>query len=318
MKTKITLIGLMLITVFLAACAASDDGYYSESTADFGGSDDSFAEYERVEEAAAPMAYDGETGAVIFESDALVTEQQSQIQDRLIIRTGWISITVADPDATVAEINSLANGLGGWVVSSEMNEYSSGKQGSITIRIPADSYDSALNSLKDIAVEVKSESSSSQDVTEEFVDLDSRLANLEATRDRVATFLDETDNVEEALAVNRELSRLEGEIEVIKGRMQFLSTSAAFSTITVNVTPDIPTQPIEVGGWRPQGVAKDAVETLVNTLQGLAEVAIWLAIYVLPIALIIGLPIYVVIRRVRRWWRGRRAEPTARPLQKGK
>ena len=319
MKKKVTLIGLLLITLLLAACggmrseSAATDAYYEY--------DEGFAGGEVASEAEAPMEeladVDGETAPVVLQNGAVAAEAQSQIQERLIIRTGWMSITVADPEATVAEISSLANGLGGWVVSTELNEYSSGMQGSITIRIPAGTYDDAVASLKDLAVEVKSESSSSQDVTEDYVDLQARLGSLEATRDRVATFLDEAENVEEALAVNQELSRLEGEIEVIKGRMQYLSTSAAYSTITISVTPDLPNQPIEVAGWRPQGVAKDAIETLVETLQGLADIIIWLAIYVLPMVLIIGLPIYFVVRLIRRWWRNRRkaAAPAPAPTE---
>jgi hypothetical protein len=313
MKKKITLIGLLLITILLAACggdeSAASEAYYESDESFYGGDDVGSAEAPLADRAVA----DGEIAPVVLQNGALTTEPQSQVQDRLIIRTGWMSITVADPEATVAEINSLANGLGGWVVSTEMNEYSSGKQGSITIRIPAGSYDDAVASLKDLAVEVNSESSSSQDVTEDYVDLSARLGNLEATRDRVVAFLDDAETVEEALAVNQELSRLEGEIEVIKGRLQYLSTSAAYSTITISVTPDLPNQPIEVAGWRPQGVVKDAIETLAETLQGLANVIIWLAIYVLPMVLVIGLPIYFVVRLIRRWWRARRANVTPAP-----
>jgi hypothetical protein len=149
-------------------------------------------------------------------------------------------------------------------------------------------------------------STSGQDVTDEFVDLSSRLSNLEATASRVRNFLDEARNVEEALDVNIELSRLEGEIEVIKGRMQYLSQSAAFSTLTVRLTPDILSQPIEIGGWRPQGVARDAISALVNTLQGLATFLIWMAIYLLPLILLFGLPLWFLIRFIRQWRQKRR------------
>jgi hypothetical protein len=120
------------------------------------------------------------------------------------------------------------------------------------------------------------------------VDLSSQLVNLEATAERVRGFLDEAKTVKEALDVNAELSRLEGQIETTKGRMQFLSQSAAFSTITVSLEPDFPSQPITVVGWRPEGVAKEAVEALADTLQGLADILIWLTIYFLPMGLILG------------------------------
>ncbi|MEZ4518485.1 MAG: DUF4349 domain-containing protein [Chloroflexota bacterium] len=93
---------------------------------------------------------------------------------------------------------------------------------------------------------------------------------------------------------------MEGEIESIKGRMQYLSQSAAFSTITASLTPDILAQPVQVAGWQPGGVAKQALEALISGLQTLANILIWLAIYVLPIALIIGIPLYLIVRYILR------------------
>ncbi len=133
----------------------------------------------------------------------------------------------------------------------------------------------ALDAISGLATEVTRLSTSGQDVTEEFVDLDARLGNLEATAARLRTFLDESRNVEEALAVNMELSRVEGEIESLKGRMQYLQQSAAFSSINVDVTPDVLAQPIQVTGWQPTGVAKQAIEALVAALQSLGTAAIW-------------------------------------------
>ncbi len=127
-------------------------------------------------------------------------------------------------------------------------------------------------------------------------------------------FLDDATRVEDALAVNAELSRLEGEIAVIKGRMQFLSESAAYSSITVNVTPDELAQPIEVAGWQPTGVAKQAIEALVSALQSLANVVIWLVLLVLPVLLVIALPILLLVWLVRRLRRRERAvAPTVTP-----
>lgn len=225
--------------------------------------------------------------------------------EHLIIRTGDLSLVVTDTETTLTEIARLAESNGGWVVSSSLYQYDSrAKSGNIVIRIPADGFNSAMAAIKALALEVTSESSSGQDVTEEYVDLEARLGNLEATAARVRGFLDDANRVEDALAVNQELSRLEGEIESIKGRMQYLSQSAAFSTLSINLTPDILAQPIEVAGWRPQGVARDAVESLIQIMQALGTLIIWLVIVLLPLAVVIGLPAWWIIRRVRR---GRRA-----------
>ncbi|MCB8943792.1 MAG: DUF4349 domain-containing protein [Ardenticatenaceae bacterium] len=239
-------------------------------------------------------------------------EQQAQIpQERLIIRTANLNLIVTDTEATIGAITEMVEANGGWVVNSSLYQYrDDAKSGDITVRVPVAGFNSAITAIKGLAMEVTSESSSGQDVTEEYVDLSSRLGNLEATADRVRNFLDETQNVEEALAVNQELSRLEGEIEVIKGRMQYLSQSAGFSTITVNLTPDIATQPIDTETWRPGVVVRRSVETLVDALQGIANFLIEVVIVLGPLALIFGLPLWLIIRyAVRR--RRRRQAPTA-------
>ncbi|MCB9420879.1 MAG: DUF4349 domain-containing protein [Ardenticatenaceae bacterium] len=303
------LVLLLLLVMSLAACGRAQ--YAMEAPA---AARDDYA----YSEASAPMeavAFNGgtvDTGDITSQTDAIPA---AQTQERLIIRTGNLSIVVSDTEATMAQISEIVEANGGWVVSSSLYQYSeTAKTGDITVRVPSDGYNSALEAIKGMALEVTNESSSGQDVTDEYVDLSSRLANLEATADRVRTFLDESQNVEEALAVNQELSRLEGDIEVIKGRMQYLSQSASFSTISVHLTPDEASQPIEVAGWRPQGVAKNAVEALVDALQGIANFAIWFVIFILPVLLIIGTPIWLVIRFFVRRRRRRKAAAVSPPV----
>lgn len=244
--------------------------------------------------------------------DGVAVEQP---QERLIIRTGYLSMSVTDTEESFAQIESMAMGLGGWVVNSNSNRFGDGLHGTMTVRIPAAHYAPLMNDFRNMAVEVISENSSGQDVTDEFVDLSSRLQNLEATADRVRAFLNDADSVEEALEVNKELSRLEGEIEVIKGRMQFLSQSAAFSTITVELYPDAVAQPIEVARWLPAEVAESAIEALAETMQGVANFVIWLTIYFLPVGLVLGLPTWFVGRWGWRKWNKREAQPVVQVEQ---
>lgn len=233
--------------------------------------------------------------------------------ERLIIRNGDLSITVENTEETLDAIAELTNSSGGWVVTSSSRQYGESLHGSINIRFPAEQFDNMINQVQDMAVEVENVNTSGQDVTDEFIDLGSRLSNLEATADRVRLFLDETENVEEALAVNQELSRLEGEIEVIKGRMKFLSESAAYSTLTVQIRPDVVAQPITVARWLPFEVAEDATEALLGTLQGLANFVIWAVIYLLPVGILIGLPLWFGGRWVVRKWQARRQNSQLEP-----
>ncbi len=298
-----------LLLLFLAACQAQsleaplyapeEEGFVSD-TAAF--DDGDFAEaMEEEEMAEADFANrDASFGASNVAQDVSV----QVTQERLIIRTANMSLIVANTEEAMATISRMAEENGGWVVNSAIFQYSAdAKTGSITIRVPSSGFNSVLEALRGLAVEVQSESTSGQDVTEEFVDLSARLGNLEATADRVRSFLDETRNVEEALAVNQELSRLESEIEAMKGRLQYLSQSASFSTITVDLTPDIVSQPINTS-WKPAEVFRNAAESLVDALQGVAEFGIWFGIYLLPMLLIVALPLWLIARFIwRRWGR---------------
>lgn len=317
MKRRITLISILILVALTALTAACSRAAQTvESPRD---NTETVAEEAAMEAPAAAPAFAGDGDDFAFDVDMALTanivEGEAVLQpgqERLIIRTADVSIVATNTDDALARISAMANENGGWVVSSNVFQASEdAKTGNITIRVPAAGFQSALDAIQALAVEVTQINTSGQDVTEEFVDLESRLANLEATADRVRAFLDETRNVEEALSVNMELSRLEGEIEVIKGRMQYLSQSAAFSTISVNITPDILAQPIEVGGWQPQGVAREAIEALVATLQNLASALIWLGIYFLPVILLIVLPILVVVWLVRRFLLRRRTQSSA-------
>ncbi len=250
------------------------------------------------------------------EPSAGTANQVQDPQERLIIRNADMSIVATDTEAALTQIAQMAENGGGWVVSSNVYQSSeTSKTGYIQIRVPSEGFQSVLDAISGLAVSVESLSTSGQDVTEEYVDLSSQLANLEATAARVRAFLDDATRVEDALAVNAELSRLEGEIAVIKGRMQYLEQSSAFSSITVNVIPDELSQPIEVAGWQPSGVAKQAIETLVRALQSLADLLIWLVIVALPILLLILIPFALIIWLIRRLRRRESAAPPPPPAE---
>jgi hypothetical protein len=115
------------------------------------------------------------------------------------------------------------------------------------------------------------------------------------------------------LEVYRELTNVRGQIEEIEGRLRYLANKAALSTITIELIPDVLSQPVSVAGWQPQGVAKEAVQTLVVALQGLANLLIWLVIFVLPLLIIFLIPVVVVIWIIRAWWKRSKARKGAAP-----
>jgi hypothetical protein len=168
--------------------------------------------------------------------------------------------------------------------------------------------DEALDKIKAGVGEILSENVSGQDVTREYTDLQSRLRNLEAAETQLQEIMDEASKTEDVLQVYNDLVNVREQIEVIKGQMQYFEQAAALSMISVDITGDEEAQPLQIGGWQPVGVAKDAIEAMVNTLQWLGDVAIWFVLCVLPIGIIVGIPLYFAGRYGLRLRKQRRAE----------
>ncbi|MBI5293681.1 MAG: DUF4349 domain-containing protein [Chloroflexi bacterium] len=228
---------------------------------------------------------------------------------RLVIKNANLSIVVDSPAAAVEAITQMAEGMGGFVVS--LNTYQTtygpdstpAEQANMTVRVPAARLNDALSQIKALAVEVKSKSIVGQDVTAEYTDLQSRLANLEAAEKQLQSIMAEATKTEDVLAVYNQLVYTREQIEVIKGQMKYYEDSAALSAITLDIIPNIVTKPIEIGGWHPEGTAKQAIEDLVRGLQTFTDGLIYFGIACLPFLLVIGLPLFFIGRAL---WRRRK------------
>ncbi|HEY75808.1 MAG TPA: DUF4349 domain-containing protein [Thermoflexia bacterium] len=219
--------------------------------------------------------------------------------ERLVIRTADLDLIVPDTEEALDQIQALAEELGGYVVSLNTYQYQEGVQASVTFRVPAESFGIALDRLRDLATIVRRESISGQDVTEEYVDLQSRLRHLQAKEEQLLEFLDQAEDTEAVMQVYAELSRTQEEIELVRGRMQYLENQAALATITVSLTPDELAQPLEVGGWNLPGTIRNALELLLNVLEFTIKALIYLVIVGLPTLLVVAAPIVGLVLLVR-------------------
>ena len=160
---------------------------------------------------------------------------QTWATERMIVRTGDMSLVVGGVPDAIDQIAGMADSFGGYVVSSRVWKEGERLVGSIAIRVPAEHFDDAMKVLRDLAVDVTSEHTSSKDVTEEYVDLSAKLGNLEATEEQFLIIMEKAETVEEILDVQRELSKTRGEIEQTKARMQYLEQTSATSLINVRL-----------------------------------------------------------------------------------
>lgn len=301
---KKTLLAFIFLVLLLASCGGGNMSAPELAA-------DNYTFYEEQEAAGAPLApepYDDEAKSSNFASSTSETNAE-----RMVIQNADLAIVVEDPAQTMDEIGKMAESMGGFIVESYLYQQtlSSGAQvphATITIRVPAEKLEEALSQIKAGAVEVESANISGQDVTSQYTDLASRLKNLEAAEAQLQEIMDNAQKTEDVLDVFNELVAVREQIEVIKGQMKYYEEAAALSKITVGITADEAVQPIQVGGWEPAGVAKEAIEALIQTLQFLVNAGIWFVLCILPIGLIIGLPLFFIVRAVRKRKKSKAAE----------
>jgi len=218
--------------------------------------------------------------SAIKEGGTFSTEAPLSTQDRMIVRTGNMALVVKDVTTARDDIAQLAVRLDGYVVSSGISGEEAKMRGQISIRVPDEKFEQALGELRGLALRVKSESTSSQDVTQEYTDLQARLNNAEATEKQYLALLEKATDVQDILSIYDSLSRVRQDIEQIKGRMQYLERTSSMSLISVQLEPQATTAPLVHAGWSALEALKSAVRGLVRTGQILVILAIWLIIFI--------------------------------------
>ncbi len=227
---------------------------------------------------------------------------------RLVIRNADLSIVVNDPGKVMSTINQMAERMGGYVVNSNLWKsvnYNGLEvpEASISIRIPANLLNQAIDEIKNLTnnreEDVLSENVSGQDVTKEYTDLNSRLANLEDAEAQLRAIMDEAKKTEDVLNVFNQLTYYREQIEVIKGQIKYYEEAAALSAISIRIQAHEAVNPISVAGWKPSVTVSKALQALVDTLQVIVDVVIWIVVSILPVLIIIFLPLYLIFLAIR-------------------
>jgi len=286
-KRAIVLTSLIVLLAVLAACGSSAAPR-----------EPALASVQEVEKVAYDQSNTGDSAA----------QAQNSQTDRMIIWTADITLTVKDTEQSISAVLALARELGGYAVGTESWVQSELLYARLTIRVPADQYETAMARLRDQALKVEHENANSQDVTEEYVDLESRLRALLAKEAQLTKLMDQAEDTEAVLAVYEQLSATQVEIEQVKGRMSYLENLSAMATITVNLNPEVPEAPVIEEGWRPGSTLRSAARALVNALKGLGDLVIWVIVFLLPTLLLISLPIALAFFLIRMWRRRKRSK----------
>lgn len=253
------------------------------------------------------------------ESSAAPPAADGGTETRQTISNANVSLIVADAETALAGIEQIATDLDGYVadvdVSKGTYDETEALRGSMTLRVPSDSLDDAVDQLQALATDLNSLKINRQDVTDQYSDLDARLRNLRATEAELLALLTEVRQkpnakVEDILAVHRSLTQIREEIETLQGRKNLLDNQIEFSTIWVELVPDSVFRPIVEEPWSASGPVRNALRALVATLQGLLTALIWALLYLTPLLLVILVPLAVLIWLLRLWIRRRRKDGT--------
>jgi len=249
------------------------------------------------------MAPPAESGSIFWwggdedKGAGTVSLDNEEADQRMIVRNGDMSLVVTDVTQAMQAITQMATGYGGYVVSSGVYGEEESMRGWISIRVPDEKFDQTMAEIRGMAVRVEEEETSSQDVTEEYIDLGARLANAEATEREFLALLDRAEEVEDILKIYESLSQVRQEIEQIKGRMQYLEQTSSMSLISVYMEPEFEDKPPVPPGWNALEIFKSAARGLVITGQVLGTIAIWLLIFIPIWGTILGIILWRVHRR---------------------
>uniref|UniRef100_A0A7C2WRZ1 DUF4349 domain-containing protein n=1 Tax=Thermorudis sp. TaxID=1969470 RepID=A0A7C2WRZ1_9BACT len=228
--------------------------------------------------------------------------------DRFVIRTADLELQVNDIGQALVAIRQLTIDAEGFVLSS--STYAQGEGGkrqtaTLTVQVPSERFDQFLNQVRTspLVVEVERERLQSQDVTEEYLDLDARLRNLQATEQRYLALLDRASTIEEILRVEQELSRVRYEIEQVTGRKQYLERHIAYAQATITLVP-VPAQAAKGPALDLARAIERAWRASLELIGGVAEIVVMLVVFFWWLWPVLATLAVLALR-----WRSRRQAP---------
>lgn len=242
----------------------------------------------------------------------------AEAADRKIIRNADITIEVPSTTDAQHRVTSIAEAHGGFVVTSEAKQRESNDPArrtldiKLVVRVPSNQFGRAFDEIKQLAGNTPAEQVTSQDVTEDFIDLEARIKTQKALEVQFLEIMRQAHKIEEALEVQRQIAEVRTEIEKLEGRKRFLENRSSLSTINVNIQTPKPVIAVTETGFRQS--LREAVSDSVSLASDLLLFFARFAIMMVPVFLFVLLPLGLAGRYlIRRTKRMRLAQALATP-----
>jgi hypothetical protein len=258
---------------------------------------------------------DAQGGATLARSAESVPPDSvgnAQSPDRLIARTTNLSMNVNTVGETIDAITASVTRLGGYVAATSFKNDGERAVGTLSVRVPSRDADDFLREVRRLATRVNEETTSAQDVTDEYTDLGAQLRNLQATESQYLDLMRRAQTVDEILKVQAQLTNVRGQIERIQGRKTYLERRSDMATISLSLRlppVEAPARPFS-GAWDPAGIAQRGWLASLTLLRGVAEVLIVVVAFSWWLVPFIGLGVYFLLHRRRT-----PAAPAATPVE---
>jgi hypothetical protein len=293
----------LLLVLLLAGCSGGMSQDDSKMSAE---GDSNSASMENVSDDKIGFS-EGENQVADAGQDSKAEDQTSQEADetsaqRMVIFNAEMDIRVKNFEKARNALEQKAKTYNGYIVQSNSNRYDGERQsGTMTFRIPQEHFNAFLNDAEGLSVQVNNRNVSGQDVTEEYVDLESRLKSKKTVEARLMDFMKQAQKTEDLLKISSDLAEVQEQIEQIAGRKKFLENQTAFSTVTITLQEnEVPVPKIDNDSLNTWQKIKKQFADNINILLAAGSGIIVFLIGNLPILLIVGAIVATIIYLVRK------------------
>jgi len=229
---------------------------------------------------------------------ALEVAPTPSTQERRVVTNSNFSLLVKDVSDSIEKIKAKATMVSGYVIDINISRGESSESAYLTLRIPNNSVDDVTKYLRSISAKVVSENITGTDITDQYVDVETRIAELLNVKSKLNQIMDKATTSDEMLRVFSQINNINTQIDSYKGQLKYMDASSSTSKLTIALSTDelsLPYAPAQP--WRPEVIFKTAVRSLLGTLQSIGTVIIWAAVY-LPLILVVFV-VYIIIKKRR-------------------
>lgn len=227
-------------------------------------------------------------------SSPTVTSEPPAPKEKNIMKEGSIRFRADDMDKALSSLKDVISKYNGEITNSYDGGTGKERSASLTVKVPQDKYEELFEKLENLDIEKLHSKSNATDVTEQVIDLRARLVTDRNTEAQLLEIQKTAKTVADTITVYRELTSIRQNIERTESQLKYYASRTNYSTISISISQSSVGASIEDQKWRPKGIFMDALRAFVNVAKFFGSLFIWLAVFGIPVAIIVYIVRYIV------------------------